>query len=405
MLGDSEDSMSAAAEISTGDESLEKTPWQWWRDRMPVTAKWAYFDHAAVAPLSQPAGDAIAQMADQAVHMGDTVWPEWAAKQDALRTGFAELTGAPTGDICLVPNTTTGINLVAEGWPWKPGDSVVLPEGEFPSNLFPWLNQQSRGVEVRLVPRREGGEVLVEDLIDHCDATTRIISVSWVGYASGFRIDVDSLVKQAHQRGIAVFLDAIQGLGIFPIDLSETPVDFLAADGHKWLLGPEGAGVAIIRKAHLDRLRAGNVGWASVKNSFNYASPTFELRGQASRFEGGSANLLGMAGLAASLEMFLQVRRVHGANAIGERVVDLASRLSDQLQAAGAESRFPTAEDHQSGIVTFNVPGVEPAEVRRRGLEQHVVLSCRDGGVRAAIHAYNNDDDLDRLISLVKSLS
>ena len=253
---------------------------------MPVAQQWAYFDHAAVAPLSQPAVDAITQYTLQAANLGDTVWPQWAARIEHLRETVAGMIGAQKGEICMVPNTTTGINLVAEGWPWQKGDNVILPEGEFPSNLFPWLNQQSRGVEVRIVPRRRGqggrgqggrgqereGEVCIDDLLEQVDDSTRMIAVSWVGYASGYRIDLDSLVHQAHQRGVLVFLDAIQGLGMFPLDLKKTPVDFLAADGHKWLLGPEGAGIAMIRSEHIDRLRCGNIGWGSVKNSHNYLS-------------------------------------------------------------------------------------------------------------------------------------
>ena len=343
----------------------------------------AYFDHAAVSPISQPAADAIAQFASEASLQGDTVWPQWVARMEGLRGNIAELIGADKDEICMVPNTTTGINLVAEGWPWKRGDSVVIPEGEFPSNLFPWLNQQSRGVDIRIVPRR-GSEVRVEDLIAHSDDSTRIIAVSWVGYASGFRIDVESLVQQAHHRGILVFLDAIQGLGIFPLDLRSVPVDFLAADGHKWLLGPEGAGVAMIRREHLDQIRPVNVGWGSVKNAYNYADPEFTLRDAASRFESGSANLLGFSGLAASVELFMQIRRQHGPGAIGDRVIALAARLHEMLARIGVATRLDSRSEHRSGIVTFDVPGCDPAQIRKRAAEENVIVSCRDGAFERA---------------------
>ena len=379
------------------------SPWQWWRDQMPITEQWAYLDHAAVAPLSGPAAEAIERFADEAARQGDTVWPKWAARIEQLRRQTAELLGCESREVCTVPNTTTGINLVAEGWPWRKGESVVVPEGEFPSNLFPWQSQQSRGVEVRVVPRRPGGEVAVEDLIARVDDSTRIVSVSWVGYASGFRIDLDSLVRQAHQRGALVFLDAIQGLGLFPLDLSATPVDFLAADGHKWLLGPEGAGIAMIRREHIDRLRATNVGWSSVKQSFNYANPTLELRDDAARFEGGSANMVGAAALSSSLDIFLAIRRQYGDQAIAKRIVGLVEELDRLLRDAGAVTRLPRSAANRSGILTFEVPGVDPAEVRKRAAEQKVVVSCRDGGIRASVHAYNNHEDLQRLVRVVRS--
>ncbi len=384
--------------------SIGNSPWVWWRDQMPVARQWGYFDHAAVAPLSGPAADALRHFVDQAVTSGDTAWPQWAAVIEHLRGSFAKLLAADPADICLVPNTTTGINLVAEGWPWRHGDNVVLPEGEFPSNLFPWLNQSSRGVEVRIVPRRDG-QVLVEDLLQRVDASTRIVAVSWVGYASGYRLDIASLVEQAHKRGVLVFLDAIQGLGVYPLDVQKVPVDFLAADGHKWLLGPEGLGVAMIRREHLEKLRCGNVGWGSVKNSNDFGDPVFELRSDASRFESGSANMAGAAALSASLDLMLQVIGQHGVEAMEDRILGLTRELDHMLRDAGAVTRLPTDPRRQSGILTFEVPGVQPAEVRRRGLQQNVVVSCRDGGVRASVHAYNNADDLERLVSVVRNIS
>ena len=365
---------------------------------MPIARRFAYFDHAAVGPLSGPAADAVAKFADDASTLGDTVWPTWNANHGRIRRLAAELIEADESEIAIVPNTTTGINWVAEGYPWQPGDNVVLPEGEFPSNLFPWMNQKTRGVDVRIVPRRDGFRVDVDDLIAAADSSTRIIACSWIGYATGFRIDLPRLVERAHEKGILVFLDAIQGLGIFPLSIRETPVDFLAADGHKWLLGPEGIGVAMIRRQHLDRLRIGNVGWGSVKNSFNYHEPTFELRDEAARYESGSANMVGAAALAESLEMFLDAQRNHGRGAIADRVLDTTDRLTDRLRSRGAEIIRDENRDRQSGIVTFTFAGCEPAAIRTKGLENDVVTSCRGGGVRTATHVYNNQDDIDRLV-------
>lgn len=380
---------------------LIQAPWQWWRAQMPVTQQWAYFDHAAVAPLSQPARVAITALADQAATDGDTQWPQWNNNLQRLRRQFAELLGCAASEICLVPNTTTGLNLIAEGFPFQRGDNIVTAAGEFPSNLFPWLNQQQRGVEVRVVPRRAGGAVDVVDLMEHTDASTRLIAVSWVGYASGYRIDLESLVEQAHQRGVLVCLDAIQGLGMFPLDLAQIPVDFLAADGHKWLLGPEGAGVAMIRQEHQEMIRPSNVGWTSVKQAHQYSDPKFELRNDAARFESGSANMLGAAGLSASVQMFLDVLRAHGRNAIEQRILAQIEVAEQRLRNAGATLQLAAQPQHRSGIINFTLPGADPQHIRSRGLESGVVLSCRGGGVRASLHVYHNEQDLDRLIELL----
>ncbi len=379
----------------------DRDPWAWWRSQMPICQKWAYFDHAAVGPLCQPAAEAISTFVQEATELGDTAWPRWASRVEQTRASAAELIGADTAEIGLLPNTTAGINLVAEGFPWQPGDNVVVPEGEFPSNLLPWLNQQERGVEVRIVPRR-GEEVHTADLINHVDNATRIIAVSWVGFASGYRIDVASLVEQAHRRGVLVFLDAIQALGIYPLDVRQVPVDFLAADGHKWLLGPEGAGIAMIRREHLQRLRCATVGWNSSKQPHQFSQTELELRDDAARFEGGSANMVGLAALGASLDMFLAVNREFGPDAIGRRVTLLAEELDRRLQRLGVSTRLPAEPQRRSGIVTFDVPGIEPAAFRNLALERGVVLSCRDGGVRASLHAYHDDDDLNRLEAVVR---
>ena len=253
------------------------------------------------------------------------------------------------------------------------------------------------------MPRR-GAFVDPDDLFEHVDASTRIIALSWVGYASGFRVDLETIVQRAHQAGVLVFLDAIQGLGMFDLDLRKIDVDFLAADGHKWLLGPEGYGVAMIRKRHLETIRCGNVGWNSVRNTHNYAHPKLDLRNSAARFEPGSANMAGAAALGASVQIFSEIRRVHGPDAISGRVLGLAGEMSQRLNEIGISTRMPEETKHQSGIVTFDVPGKNPAAVRQRAIDQGCVVSCRGGGIRASIHAYNNSSDLERFVTSVASL-
>ncbi|WP_261367522.1 aminotransferase class V-fold PLP-dependent enzyme [Aporhodopirellula aestuarii] len=371
---------------------------------MPVTNNWAYFDHSAVAPLSQPAAETLRQFTDMASTSGDVHWLEWSAKVETLRGLTAELVQCDKDEVALVPNTTAGINIVANGYPWQNGDNVVLPEGEFPSNRFPWLNLADRGVEVKTIARRDG-RVEVDDLIAAIDDNTKMIAVSWVGYASGFRIDLDALVTEAHARGVLVFLDAIQGMGIYPLDLSTCDVDFLSADGHKWMLGPEGAGVAVIRRRHLETLRCENVGWASVRNAHLFSGATFDLRDDAGRFETGSANMSGLMAFASSLELFVEVGRIHGPAAIGDRVLERAARLRQLITEKGAKPLFQNdpPEIHGSGIVTFEVPGESPADFRTRAIENGVVVSCRGGGVRASVHVYNDDVDLKRLADLISS--
>lgn len=228
--------------------------WSVFRHQMPIVHRWAYFDHAAVSPLPEPARAALANWAEDASLRGDTSWPNWSDQTEEVRLLAAGLIGALPTEIALLHNTTEGINLVAEGFPWQPGDNVVTLADEFPSNQYAWMSLASRGVETRRVPTH-GGTVDLGRLADACDRRTRVPAISWVSYSSGWRNDLDRLAELAHSRGALLLVDAIQALGVVPLDVRQTPVDFLAADGHKWLLGPEGAGVFFLRREHLDRLR------------------------------------------------------------------------------------------------------------------------------------------------------
>ncbi len=163
------------------------------------------------------------------------------------------------------------ISLVAEGLDWQPGDNVVVPSNEFPSNLLPWKNLQGRGIDFREVKVNEQGEFSVESILEAMDSRTRLVSVSWVGFSTGYRCNLDEICEAVHRRGALFFVDAIQGMGVFPLDLSEIPIDFLAADGHKWMLGPEGAGMLFVREKHLERLRMTVVGWGSVPNAGQFS--------------------------------------------------------------------------------------------------------------------------------------
>jgi selenocysteine lyase/cysteine desulfurase len=301
----------------------------------------------------------------------------------------------------LIPNTTFGVNIVAEGFRWKVGDNVVLLGDDFPSNRLPWYQQRSEGVEIREVPSENGG-YKVEKILDHFDAKTKILALSWVGYATGFRMPLNELASEARRRGVYVFLDAIQGLGVFPINVQETPIDFLAADGHKWLLGPEGAGIFYCRKELIDVLRCRMVGWNSVVARHDFTSRDDRLRPAAARWEGGSANLCGHLALRASFRIFEQVTTCHGTQAIAEQVLENSRRLSEALSNVGAEIFSPKQKDERSGIVIFRMPNEAPSETRRRCAQRDVIVNCRGQGVRASIHAYNDDDDIARLMDTLK---
>jgi cysteine desulfurase/selenocysteine lyase len=373
------------------------------RAQMPIADRLAYFDHAAVAPLPGPTRQAIQAWLAEATEQGDIAWPRWAGRVEELRTAVAAMIGADAAEIGLVPNTTTGISLVAEGYHWSEGDNVVILANEFPSNQYPWMNLASRGVETRRVPV-EGGVVSLDRLAAACDSRTRIVSVSWVGFASGWRIDVAAVAEMCHRRGCLLFLDAIQGLGVFPLDVHAAGVDFLAADGHKWLLGPEGAGVLYIQREHLNLLRPLHCGWNSVLAGSDYTRIELNLKPAATRYEGGSQNMVGMLGLAASVDLLRGLGHSPHASPIADQVLAITDYACERLRQLGATLLAPREGGHRSGIVTFQLPGHDPNTIRRRLQDAGIVVRCRAGGVRLSPHGYATPGEVDRLIDELTTL-
>jgi selenocysteine lyase/cysteine desulfurase len=316
-----------------------------------------------------------------------------------LRRDAARLIGAEPEEIAFVNSTTHGIGLVAEGFPWREGDSVVTAAEEYPSNIYPWMNLASRGVSVRLVPSREG-RVWVEDLAAAIDGSTRMLTISHVEFASGFRNDLDALGELCRRRGVALFVDAIQGLGPHVIDVKRTPIDFLAADGHKWLLGPEGAGLLFVRRDWIERLRPLGVGWHSVVGSYNAPGVDFRLKPGAERWEGGSFNMPGLQALGASLGLLLEI----GPEAVSRRILERAEAVRALARAAGWQVVGSDRPADRSGIVALTRAGVDPDRAARTLRERGVVVASRRGRLRVSPHIYNHDDDLGRLAEGLRAL-
>jgi cysteine desulfurase/selenocysteine lyase len=380
------------------------TMWKAFREAMPVANHLAYYDHAAVGPLSGPAAQTMAQWAQEAAEYGDVNWPKWAKRLSEVRSQVAKGVNASHDEIAFVANTSDGISLVAQGLPWQSGDNIVLPEGEFPSNYYPWKALEPLGVEIRIVPTDEFGRFSAEQIRSQCDDKTRLIAVSWVGFASGFRCDVGKIAEVAREFNAYFFLDAIQGLGVFPLDLQTIGVDFLAADGHKWMLSPEGFGVFYVRRSVLEDLKFSRIGWYSVKQTFDYNDLRLDLKPNAQRFEAGSHNLVCAQALGASLTLLAQHGWGPDSSRLAERVISNRHQLAEVVKKHGGVLHTDMNDDHASGILSFSCPGQDPQAFRKHCLEHGIVLSCRNGRLRASIHGYNDESDLERFETALRSL-
>lgn len=369
--------------------------WTALREEFPVTQRWAFFDHAAVSPLPRRTRAALCAWADDLMDHGVVSDPHWVRRVAEVRTLAGRLLNADPLDVAFIKNTSEGIGFIAEGIRWQPGDNVVTAQEEYPANLYPWMNLAERGVEVRMVQSR-GPRVEIDDLRQAIDNRTRLLTLSFVEYSSGFRNDLDAVGQLCREKGIRFLVDAIQGLGVFPVDVQRTPIDFLAADGHKWLLGPEGAGIIYIRRERLNELRTVSVGWNSVVNSRDFSRLDFRLKPHAGRWENGTLNHSGITGLGASLELLLEL----GIPQVRERIRDLTDHLCTAAVRQGIAVFSSRVGEDWSGIVSLCVSGDLQA-LKQRCRAEGIIVNHRAGRLRVSPHCYNTHDELDRLLHLL----
>jgi len=359
------------------------------RALFPVTRGYAYLNSAAVAPLSVRARNAMQRLVrDQAEH-GAAHYEAWFATYEACRGAAARLIGATDDEIALVANTSSGIGTVAAGIRAAPGDNVVVPEREFPANVYPWMALP--GVEVRFVPKREG-RLLAEEVAKVVDGRTRAVSVSFVDWLSGYRADLRSIADVAHAHGALFVVDAIQGLGALPLDVGACGVDALAADGHKWICGPEGAGILYVRREARERIAPTRPSWLSVRHPTRFLQYDLAPAPTARRYQDGTPNTCGIYGLRAALDLILEI----GIEAIAARVLSLAALVRDGARERGLVLASDAEGGEASGITSIVL---EDAAVYASALERRKVLvAAREGHLRVATHHFNDEEDVARFL-------
>jgi selenocysteine lyase/cysteine desulfurase len=350
-----------------------------------------YLNHAAVAPWPRRSADAVARFAAENATSGALHYARWLATEHRLRERLRLLLGARSIDeIALVKNTSEGLSIVAFGLPWQSGDSVVGIARDFPSNRVVWEALGDRGVSFRPVDVNAAADP-EGALTGACDASTRLMAVSWVHYVTGLTLDLERLGRFCRARGILLCVDGIQGVGALPIDVEACRIDFLAADGHKWLLGPEGLGVFYCRDTVLERLEPRQLGWHCLAHPGDYERPDWRLAPSAQRFEAGSPNLLGAHALDASLGLLLEI----GADAIAGAIRGHAATLRAALEAIPGMDLLGSSDPARwSGIVTARIAGTDGAALVAQLAADGVVCAARGGGLRVSPHFYNEESEL-----------
>jgi cysteine desulfurase / selenocysteine lyase len=363
-----------------------------YREQFPVTKELIYLNHAAVSPLCRPAAEAMKHLADDACQFGSLHYDKWMESYAGLRQATATLINCSPEEIAIVKNTSEGIATVALGLDWKPGDRVVAFKEEFPANFYPWLRLEPRGVQVTWLSIYDPLEKIAAAVVG-----ARLLAISYVNYLSGHRVDLDAIGKLCHDQGCFYFVDAIQGMGAFPINVESSYIDALAADGHKWMLGPEGNGVLYIRRKWLDAIEPVEFGWTNPANYNDYSSRDMTLRPDAGRYECGTLNTIGCYGLRAALQLLLEV----GVGNVAAAVTALADRLEAGVRAQGYEVMLRREAEASSGIVSFRHPSIDYRMVVSGLKQNRVTAAPRQGWIRMSPHFYIDPSEIDEVLRLL----
>ncbi|MBN1206900.1 MAG: aminotransferase class V-fold PLP-dependent enzyme [Myxococcaceae bacterium] len=375
------------------------TPLDSYRAEFPVLEQQLYFNHAGVAPTSLRAAAAVREWMEDVVHHGVKHERAWEARAEHVRRLAARIIGAQPEELAFVRNTSHGLGLVAEGLDWRPGDEVAVATSlEYPSNVYPWLHLRDRGVSVREIAATQGG-ITPEAVAAALTPRTRLVALSSVQYASGYRTDLEAVGAVCERAGALLCVDGIQSVGCIPVDVKRSRVHFLSADSHKWMLGISGIGFLYVAREVLPRLRPVLVGWRSTTDAWNFNRSHFELRADAGKLEEGSHAYTGIYALGAALELLLEV----GVPAIEARIRELLATLEEGLRGMGCDTG--PAPEHRAGILTFLPPAGDPRALYGWLAEREVSLSLRRGRLRLSPHFYNRTEEVERLLGMVRDFT
>lgn len=366
-----------------------------YREEFPVTQELIYLNHAAVAPLCRPAAEAMKNLADDACRFGSLHYGDWMESYSGLRKATARLINASPGEIAIVKNTSEGIAMVALGLDWKQGDRIVAFREEFPANYYPWLRLANRGVEITWLSIYDPLEKIAEAI-----PGARLLAISYVNYLSGYRVDLEAIGELCREHNCFFFVDAIQGMGALPLDVEACRIDALAADGHKWMLGPEGHGVLYVREKWLDSIEPVEFGWTNPAGYEDYSSRDMTLRADAGRYECGTLNTIGCYGLRAALDFIGEI----GIDRIASAVLFLADKLEAGVRAKGYQLMVERTADDRSGIVSFRHPSVDCRSIVAELKRNRVTCAPRQGWVRMSPHFYISPDDIEQVLHFLPAV-
>lgn len=368
------------------------------RAQFPVCERWIYLNHAGVAPISVPVQRAVQEHVDDVLHNGIVHIARHHEVVREARERCAALLSASPDEIAFVKNTGEGVSIVANGLTLGPADTVLLPAGEFPANHRPWKRQEARGARVVLVESKTGF-VSTSEVIEACERyRPSVLALSWVGFHHGYRHDLVQLGTWCQAHETFFFVDAIQGLGIHPLDVNRCGISALAADAHKWLLGPEGIGLLYVSAPWQERVVPLELGWANTARPLDFFALDQPLAATARRYECGTLCTAAIYGLSAAVKLLLDV----GLREVERQVLLLTDALREAIGARGYRLTADLPSPNRSGIVNFAADDPGQTSALHRALQQaRVVHTFRGGHIRLSPHAYNTLGEIEQVRALL----
>ena len=371
----------------------------------PVTRNCIYLDHAANGPLPRPTARTLHTYIDDTSNFGNITYDRWTIYEQGAHRRLANMLNARHDQVAMTASTGDGLMHIADGLRWRAGDTILTAEGEFPSNVYPWLNLQEQDVQVHFVKMHEH-RIRVEDVFAQISDRTRLVSLGLVEFSTGYRNDIAAIARYCHQHGILCGIDAIQALGALSIDIQQLDVDYLAAAAHKWLLSPQTTGILYVSDNLLAQLHIPRRGWVSVETPFDFFNYHQPVKSGAARFEHSTPNRMAIVGLDASLGLIESIDG--GMEVVEARIIGLTGYAIAGLERLGYPVISPQGTGERSGIVCF-----QPHPARQDVTPQHIVeelavrnihIAARGTVARISPHFYNTLEDIDTLLNALEEL-
>ena len=366
------------------------------RSEFLVTEHYNYLNHAAVGVIPKSSLAAIDAFTRGQAEGGVMGVYRTEARMPEFRARIGQFIGAGGDEIAILRSTTEGANVICLGQQWQPGDEVILTNNEFPANAIPWLGLRRLGVNVKFI---EAQARMTPDVLRAAmTPRTKVVAVSWVSFADGYRHDLAALAEIAHKSGALFCVDGAQACGAFPIDVKAINVDVFFSGGQKWMLSLQGVSFFYLRKELLETFTLGAPGWRSMNDMWDFLNYEQPMIGNASRFEGGTPNFLGALSLSGAIEVLESA----GKGNIANHVLTLTDHLVEGLHKAGATVKSPRGEGISSSIVLFEMPGKDSVALGKHLQSQGIVTTHRANGIRVSPHGYNTTEEMDDLLAALR---